>query len=258
MKKTGTIHEETDGAGDENSVNSRSIFVKNLNFSTGDEAVKRVFQRAGAVRAVNIPLKQASGSKTSASSAGFCFVEFEETPAVEVALRELQGVIVDGHALEVSRQNPRLPQTSQPKKPKASSSTPQNTKLLVRNVAFQASAGELRELFANFGSLKSLRMPKKMDGQHRGFAFVEFQSAHEAAEAMLRLKSSHLYGRHLVIEWGDDGNAGGKVSEIRSNAKRDASLQAATQQTRKRQKGGEDEFSEFFGDDPASAFDDAD
>lgn len=34
-----------------------------------------------------------------------------------------------------------------------------------------------------------------------GFAFVDYSSSKEAELAMESLKSAHLYGRHLVIEW---------------------------------------------------------
>lgn len=66
-------------------------------------------------------------------------------------------------------------------------------------MAFQATKNEISELFKEFGSLKKIRLPKKMDGQHRGFAFVEFENVEEAALAKQALSSSHLYGRKLVI-----------------------------------------------------------
>jgi multiple RNA-binding domain-containing protein 1 len=50
-----------------------------------------------------------------------------------------------------------------------------NNKLIVRNVAFQASKAEIRDLFAAYGSVKRVRIPKKMGGDHRGFAFVDFR-----------------------------------------------------------------------------------
>jgi multiple RNA-binding domain-containing protein 1 len=40
-----------------------------------------------------------------------------------------------------------------------------------------------------------------MNGQHRGFCFVEYDSAQAAALAKEALSSSHLYGRKLVIEY---------------------------------------------------------
>ena len=44
-------------------------------------------------------------------------------------------------------------------------------------------------------------MPRKFDGNHRGFAFVEFLTKQEALSAYKALADTHLYGRHLVLEW---------------------------------------------------------
>ena len=41
------------------------------------------------------------------------------------------------------------------------------TKLVVRNVAFEATRKDLMALFTPFGQIKSCRLPKKMDGNHR-------------------------------------------------------------------------------------------
>ena len=54
---------------------------------------------------------------------------------------------------------------------------------MVRNLPFQATKPEIRELFKNFGSLRVVRLPKKLNGQHRGFGFVEYDNAEEAALA---------------------------------------------------------------------------
>lgn len=48
------------------------------------------------------------------------------------------------------------------------------TKILVRNIPFEAKVKEVEELFRVFGELKYVRLPKKMDGSHRGFGFVDF------------------------------------------------------------------------------------
>ncbi len=78
-----------------------------------------------------------------------------------------------------------------------------STKLIVRNVPFEATVRDVRELFQAFSQVKRIRLPKK-DGSpnsHRGFAFVDFVTAQEARVAFKALQSTHLYGRHLVIEW---------------------------------------------------------
>ena len=108
-------------------------------------------------------------------------------------------------------------------------------KLAVRNVPFEASKRELRELFGAFGSLKTVRMPRKFDGQHRGFAFVEFVTKAEATKAMRALQSTLLYGRRLVLQYGD---ADQSVEELRSKVR--ASLPDAVAPLGKRRKGGGD------------------
>jgi multiple RNA-binding domain-containing protein 1 len=74
------------------------------------------------------------------------------------------------------------------------------TKIVVRNVAFEATRRDVQKLFNPFGTLKSCRLPKKFDGAHRGFAFVELATRRETSAALEALAGTHLYGRRLVIE----------------------------------------------------------
>jgi len=46
-----------------------------------------------------------------------------------------------------------------------------------------------------------VRLPKRIDGHTRGFAFIDFMSKQEAKNAFQKLQDTHLYGRHLVIEY---------------------------------------------------------
>jgi len=71
----------------------------------------------------------------------------------------------------------------------------------------------LQQLFSPFGQIKSLRLPKKADHSHRGFAFIEFITKQEAENAFNALSSSHLYGRHLVLEQAREGES---LTELRA------------------------------------------
>ena len=78
----------------------------------------------------------------------------------------------------------------------------QSEKLLVKNLAFEATPDEIRELFQPFGHIKKVRLPKKVNSNnHRGFGFVEFATKEEARLAFRELKHTHLYNRKLVIEY---------------------------------------------------------
>jgi|TARA_B100000459_G_scaffold100632_1_gene57563 multiple RNA-binding domain-containing protein 1 len=91
---------------------------------------------------------------------------------------------------------------------KTASSSKRQTKLIVRNLAFAASVGDVRDLFRTFGPLKNVRVPKRYDGRARGFAFVEFERPQDASSARRALGAAHLYGRHLVIDWAENEGEG--------------------------------------------------
>ena len=86
----------------------------------------------------------------------------------------------------------------------------QNTK---RQISDQARASKRRvrgyqtrraTIVQSVGVLKSVRKPKKFDGSHRGFAFIEYTTQREATDAMEALGNAHLYGRKCVIERADE------------------------------------------------------
>ena len=66
---------------------------------------------------------------------------------------------------------------------------------------------ELRKLFKVYGQVKNLRLPTKIDGSHRGFAFIEFMSHEEAQKAFKELQNTHFYGRKIIIEWAKQDNS---------------------------------------------------
>ena len=185
-----------------------TIFVKNLSFATDDAALERHFKHAlgnkgratvGAgpesVRSAKVSYK--TGKSGERLSNGYGFVEFSHPEAARLALDLVHGSSLDGFDLKLQlstrdREGVRVVQ-----KEKGGFST---SKLMVRNVAFEANQKDIKQLFEPFGELKVVRVPKKFDGSHRGFAFVDFIFRKDAKKAYEQLNGTHLLGRRLVIE----------------------------------------------------------
>ncbi|KAG8344957.1 putative RNA recognition motif (a k a RRM RBD or RNP domain) [Trypanosoma vivax] len=81
-------------------------------------------------------------------------------------------------------------------------------KLVVKNVPFEATERDIRDLFSAVSEVHGVRLPRKnhqfsshRQNNHRGFAFVEFLTEQEARRARESLGATHLYGRHLVIQY---------------------------------------------------------
>lgn len=88
------------------------------------------------------------------------------------------------------------------------------TKILVRNIPFQAKPAEVRDLFRAFGELKSLRIPKKMtpgEDSHRGFGFVDFNTKSDAKVC-------------LSVQFNDKNNFIGMHSPYRKHSKHCATV----------------------------------
>ncbi|KAI3913878.1 hypothetical protein MKW92_051663 [Papaver armeniacum] len=193
---------------DPDRVESRSLFVKNLNFRTSDENLKKHFtekMKEGRIQSAKVKKHMKNGKNVSM---GFGFIELDSVETATKVCKDLQGTILDGHALILQHCHAKSDEQVLRRVDKDKSST----KLIVRNVAFEATEKDLRQLFSPFGQVKSLRLPMKL-GNHRGFAFVEFVTKQEAQNALQQLSSVHLYGRHLVLERAKEGET---LEDLRS------------------------------------------
>ena len=73
-------------------------------------------------------------------------------------------------------------------------------KLYVGNLPYEATADELRQMFAAHGEVTDVHTPTDREtGRPRGFAFVEMASDEEARAAMQALDGSDLGGRNIKV-----------------------------------------------------------
>ncbi|RCI01220.1 Multiple RNA-binding domain-containing protein 1 [Rhizopus azygosporus] len=188
-----------------------SVFVKNLNFNTTIESLRNAFKGIEGYRSSRINVKPDPKNPGKTLSMGYGFIEFNNKANAEKAIKAMQGYMLDDHALDLKLSHHKTSTSTKKSK------TPDTTKIIVRNVPFEATAKDLRELFSAYGQLKSLRLPKKFTGGHRGFAFLDFMTKQEAKNVYDNMANIHLYGRHLVLEWAKEED---KASENLLDASR--------------------------------------
>jgi len=74
------------------------------------------------------------------------------------------------------------------------------TKLYVGNLPFQTTSDELRDHFAQAGSVESASVVEdRMTGRSRGFGFVEMATPEEATTAIEQLNGKDFGGRNLTV-----------------------------------------------------------
>ena len=88
------------------------------------------------------------------------------------------------------------------------------TKIYVGNLPFSATESEVRDIFAQHGTVESVALPTDREtGRPRGFGFVEMPQA-DAQRAMQALNGHNMGGRPLRVNEAQDrprtGGGGGR------------------------------------------------
>lgn len=139
------VEPEKDEYSDLSPEEGTTLFLKNLSFQTNEESIRKTFRNMGPIHSVQV-VRRKDGGKNE--SRGYGFIQFKLRKSADSALKNLQSVHIDGRKVELSRSDRTLNTEADTHGRKASKLKKQTgTKILVRNVPFQANAKEIRDLF---------------------------------------------------------------------------------------------------------------
>ena len=79
-----------------------NIYVANLGFNVNDESLQGLFKDFGIVSSAKVIV-----DKFSSQSRGFGFVEMSDENAAQKAVKELNGIMIDGKAIKVTEARPK-------------------------------------------------------------------------------------------------------------------------------------------------------
>ncbi|CAF4447032.1 unnamed protein product, partial [Didymodactylos carnosus] len=118
-----------------------NLYVKNLNFNTTEQELIQHFSSIGPCK-VFIAKKKDLKQPGKFLSMSYGFVEFKSKTFVDEALKRLQNSELNGHNLEL-----KLASNVKTKRKRQLEKKQRTTKILIRNIPFQANVREIRELF---------------------------------------------------------------------------------------------------------------
>lgn len=179
-----------------------TLFVRNLSFNTTSARLTEVFQPLEGFMSARVNTRTDVKKPGQVLSMGFGFLEFRTKALAQAALKVMDGYSLDGHNLTIKASHKGVDAAEERRKEdRAKKLAGKRTKIIVKNLPFEATKKDIHTLFGTYGQLRSVRVPKKFDNSARGFAFAEFVTAREAENAIEALKDTHLLGRRLVIEF---------------------------------------------------------
>jgi multiple RNA-binding domain-containing protein 1 len=184
-------------------IDTTTLHVRNLNFTTTTPKLTEIFSPIEGFLSAVVRTKF-DPKRNETLSRGYGFLEFNSREQALAALSAMNGYALEGHKLDIKLSQKTLDAGEERRKgDKAKAQATRRTKIIIKNLAFEASKKDIRELAKQYGSIRSVRLPRKYDSSLRGFAFVEFSTPLEAQQAYDALRHSHYHGRKLVIEFAE-------------------------------------------------------
>ncbi|KAJ3475358.1 hypothetical protein NLG97_g9488 [Lecanicillium saksenae] len=189
---------------EEQEVETTSLFIRNLNFATTTSRLAEAFKALDGFVSARVKTKLDPKKPGQTLSMGFGFAEFRTKEQAQAALKAMDGHVLDDHALTVKASHKGQDAAEERRKEdRAKKAAAQRTKIVIKNLPFQATKKDIRTLFGTYGQLRSVRVPKKADYTSRGFAFADFVTPREAENALNALRDTHLLGRRLVLDFAE-------------------------------------------------------
>lgn len=193
-----------EGGNTDDPTESTSIFVKNLSFNTSTAHLHDAFKHLDGYRSSSVKTKSDPKKPGQVLSMGFGFVAFANKASAEAAAKSMDGQVLHAHKLVVRTSHRGQDAAEQRRKEDAAKKAAgKSTKLILKNLPFEASKKDIRNLMSTYGQLRTVRLPKNAQNRSKGYAFCEFVTSREAENAMSSLKDTHLLGRKLVLDFAE-------------------------------------------------------
>ncbi|XP_054940681.1 RNA-binding protein 28 [Physeter macrocephalus] len=170
------------------------------------------FPFLGSWLTVNPPSPHPHTVPGSKACRGFGYVTFSMLEDVQRALKEI--TTFEGCKITVtvakkklrnkSKEKGKTENSKSPKKelqPKKAKVADKKARLIIRNLSFKCSEDDLKTVFAQFGAVLEVNIPRKPDGKMRGFAFVQFKNLLEAGKALKSMNMKEIKGRTVAVDW---------------------------------------------------------
>ena len=161
--------------------------------------------KKGEIKQFFKPLKLAS-LRIPPKFKGFAYVSFENQKDYNQAYLKHRGFF-QGHRIEFAKCKAKKKVNTEPEEPKWKNAVPaeepidESGRIFIRNLSYDTTREDLRELFSQYGELTELLLPIDMyTNKIKGFAFATFLFPEHAVKAFTELDKTKFKGRllHLI------------------------------------------------------------
>eukprot|EP01071_Lankesteria_metandrocarpae_P006502 Lankesteria_metandrocarpae@DN4381_c0_g1_i1.p1 len=162
-----------------------TVYMGNLDSRIDEELLWELCVQCGPVRNVHIPRDKITGAHQS-----YGFVEFEDEPSAEYAMKVLNMIKLHGKPLRCNK-------ASQDKR-----TLEVGANLFIGNLDLEVDEKLLHDTFATFGNVLSIKVMRDPSvGESRGFGFVAYDSFEASDASLAAMNGQFLCNRPIHVSY---------------------------------------------------------
>lgn len=237
-KKAQSVTQTTNNTDNTYSQNKNGrIIVRNLPFKATEEDIRRLYEPFGTIEEINLLrhpdgklvgcgfiqfqrpqdaaraifntnkkefLGRAINSSWAIPKSKFCEKlegSLTQTTEADVVENASTPVVATDDTEKNALKKQKSIEKRQQRKIQKEKSQKKRARIIIRNLAFEATEQDLREHFSKYGPIEDIEILKKEDGQRVGCAFIQFGLVQSAAKAIHYANLNLLLNRSIVVDW---------------------------------------------------------
>ncbi|XP_077087101.1 poly(U)-binding-splicing factor PUF60a isoform X6 [Siphateles boraxobius] len=169
------------------------VYVGSIYYELGEDTIRQAFAPFGPIKSIDM-----SWDSVTLKHKGFAFVEYEVPEAAQLALEQMNSVMLGGRNIKVGR--PSNIGQAQPIIDQLAEEARAFNRIYVASVHPDLSDDDIKSVFEAFGRIKSCTLARDpTTGKHKGYGFIEYDKAQSSQDAVSSMNLFDLGGQYLRV-----------------------------------------------------------
>nr|XP_033789149.1 poly(U)-binding-splicing factor PUF60 isoform X2 [Geotrypetes seraphini] len=169
------------------------VYVGSIYYELGEDTIRQAFAPFGPIKSIDM-----SWDSVTMKHKGFAFVEYEVPEAAQLALEQMNSVMLGGRNIKVGR--PSNIGQAQPIIDQLAEEARSFNRIYVASVHQDLSDDDIKSVFEAFGRIKSCTLARDpTTGKHKGYGFIEYDKSQSSQDAVSSMNLFDLGGQYLRV-----------------------------------------------------------
>ncbi|XP_072544211.1 poly(U)-binding-splicing factor PUF60-B [Salminus brasiliensis] len=169
------------------------VYVGSIYYELGEDTIRQAFAPFGPIKSIDM-----SWDSVTMKHKGFAFVEYEVPEAAQLALEQMNSVMLGGRNIKVGR--PGNIGQAQPIIDQLAEEARAYNRIYVASVHPDLSDDDIKSVFEAFGKIKSCMLAREpTTGKHKGYCFIEYEKPQSSVDAVSSMNLFDLGGQYLRV-----------------------------------------------------------